>query len=472
MKYLSISLFLVLYSGLMLLAGGASANVFFFCSVILSMVAVYKVLMYIKDPAEICLFDFFGTSLLVAYALSSLTTQVKIYSLRSIDVAHYFSLDQYSLSVALASVAFASAILFFLSQLFPAKIQLPFLSQKQIRESLVMIIVVTGSAIYCIATGLMQFQGVLFTDGNNQSISPFATMVYFSIVPAGILAIFLASGSHEMSRLDRWLFYGLAITLWIITFTQARRMLVYMVFLYLIFYAFDASGRSSWRKKVIFSAAVIPVAYFGVKLFYAFRIAAWEMAPGTNDPFQIFQIGLDIFSNPKKYDFDYLLTENSLERPFVLRYLSQVIEKINFDNWFSGEAVYATLLYSIPSAFIGVKHFVVDEDLIHPRIGLPIIDEANSILTAGIVDFGWFGLLLFPVLVLIFLMCILFVVKKAKIVWLSYFTLFSVLTVLLNIENSMAQYWSLARSTLILLTLVLCIKYLTNTIFYRQRSFV
>lgn len=468
MKYLSIVFFMVMYSGLMLLAGGGSAVVFFFSSVILSMVAIYNVYKYIKNPAEISLFDFFATSLLLAYALSSLTTQVKIYSLTSLDVARYFSLNQSSLSVALASVAFASAILFFLGQLFPAKIQLPVLNKNQIQESLLMIAVVAGSAIYCIATGLMQFQGVLFTDDSNQSISPFATMVYFSIVPAGILAIFLASGNYEMSRLNRWLFYSLAITLWLITFTQARRMLVYMVFLYLVFYAFDISGRSFWRKKVLFSLAVIPVAYLGVKLFYAFRIATWELTPGANDPSQLFKIGLDIFSNPAKYDFDYLLAENSLERPFVLKYLSQIIEKINFDNWFSGEAVYATLLNTIPSAFIGVKHILIDEDLIHPKIGLPVNDEANTILTAGIVDFGWLGLLLFPVFVLIFLKCLLFIVKKAKIEWLTYFTLFGVLTVLLNIENSMAQYWSLARSTLIFLIIVLGIKYLANTIFYRR----
>lgn len=468
MKYLSIVFFMVMYSGLMLLAGGGSAVVFFFSSVVLSAVATYNVYRYIKNPAEINLFDFFATSLLLAYALSSLTTQVKIYSLKSIDVAHYFSLDQYSLSVALASVAFASAILLFLGQLFPAKIQLPVLNKKQIREGLLMIVFVTGSAIYCIATGLMQFQGVLLIEGSTQSISPFATMVYYSIVPAGILAIFLASGNLEMSRLSRWLFYALAITLWLITFTQARRMLVYMVFLYLIFYAFDVSGQSSWRKKVLFSAAVIPVAYLGVKLFYAFRLATWELSPGTNDPFQLFQLGFEIFSNPAKYDFDYLLTENSLDRPFVLRYLAQIIEKINFDNWFSGEAVYATLLFSIPSAFIGVKRFLIDEELVHPKIGLPVIDDANTILTAGTIDFGWLGLLFFPVFVLIFLKFLLFIVKKSNIEWFTYFTLFGVLTVLLNIENSMAHYWALARSTLILLIPILGIKYLTNTIFHRR----
>lgn len=471
MKYLSIVFFVVMYSGLILLAGGENAIVFFFASVILSAVAIYNVYKYVKTPTEICLFDFFATSLLIAYALSSLTTQLKIYSLKSIDVAHYFSLNQYSLSVALASVAFASAILFFLGQLFPAKIEFPILSKKQIREGLWMIIFVTGSAIYCIATGLMQFQGIIFVEGSNHSISPFASIVYFSIMPAGILAMFLASGNHEMSRFNRWLFYALAITLWIITFTQARRMLVYMAFLYLIFYAFDASGRSSWRQKLLFSAAVFPVAYLGVKLFYAFRIAAWDLSPGINDPLQMLQIGFDVFTHPAKYDLDYQLTENSLDRPFVLRYLSQIIDRMNFNNWFSGQAVYATLLVSIPSAFIGAKNFMVDEDLIHPKIGLPVNDEANTILTAGVVDFGWLGLLLFPVFTLIFLQCIIFLVKKLKIDWFTYFTIFSVLTVLLNIENSMAQYWSVARSIMIILMLVLGIKYLLNTIFYRQRGF-
>jgi len=470
MKHFSNVFFVVLYSGFLLLMNADSAVVFLLASLALSMVAVYKIYKYIKNPGEICLFDFFATSLLIAYALSSLTTQIKIYSLMSMDVAHYFRLSQHSLSVALASVAFASAILFLVSQLFPAKIQFSVLSKRQIKEAMIMIILVTGAAVYCIATGLMQFQGILYTDSNTHSISPLASLAYLAIPPAGILAVFMASGNHEISRFNRWLLYALAIALWLLTFTQARRMLVYMAGLYLIFYAFDASGRTFWVKKAVISFTVIPMAYLGVKLFYAFRLAVWEMPQGTNDPFQLLHLGIEIFSNPKKYDFDYLLTENSLERPFVLKYLSQIIEKVNFDNWLSGEALYATFLYSVPSAFIGIKRHLIDEELIHLRIGLPVIDEANTILTAGVADFGWLGLLLFPVLTLMFLKCLLFIVRQSEIKWFVYFTLFGVLTVLLNIENSMTQYWSFARGMLILLVVVFAVRYLVDAIFYRGRS--
>ena len=470
MKHISIVIFVVLYAGGLLLLSADSAVVFFLASLVLSLAAAYNVCRYIKNPSEICLFDFFATSLLIAYALSSLTTQLKIYSLLSMDVAHYFRLSQRSLSVALAGVAFASALLFFLSRLFPTKTRLCILSERQIREALVMIIAVAGVAVYCIATGLMQFQGILVTDSNSNAISPLASLAYLAIPPAGVLAVFVASGNHEMSPFKRWLLYALAIALWLVTFTQARRMLVYMAALYLIFYAFDATGRAFWLKKAVFAATVIPVAYLGVKLFYAFRLAVWEMPPGANDPFQLLNLGFEIFSHPKKYDFDYLLTENSLERPFVLKYLSQIIEKVNFDNWLSGEALYATFIYSVPSAFIGVKHLLLDEELIHPRLGLPVIDEANTVLTAGMADFGWLGLLLFPVLTLMVLKCLLFIVKQSEIAWFLYFTLFGILMVLLNIENSMMQYWSFARGMLILLAMTLVARYLVDAVFYRRRS--
>ncbi|MDB5845343.1 MAG: hypothetical protein JWP79_2653 [Polaromonas sp.] len=470
MKNFSIVFFVVLYSGLLLLINAESTVAFFLASLALSLVAIYKVCKYVKDPGEICLFDFFATSLLIAYALSSLTTQVKIYSLLSMDVAHYFRLSQHSLSVALASVAFASAILLLLSQLFPAKTQLCAMSQRQCREATVLIAMVLGAAIYCIATGLMQFQGILFNDTGNTSISPLASLTYFAIPPAGIMAVFMASGNHEINRFNRWLLYAMAIALWLVSFTQARRMLVYMAALYLVFYAFNAYGRAFWLKKAVFAAAVIPVAYFGIKLFFAFRIAVWEMPPGTNDPFRLLNLGLEIFSNPNKYDLDILLNENSLERPFVLKYLSMMIERVSFDKWLWGEALYATLLYSIPSAFIGAKHYLIDEDLIHPRIGLPIVDEANTILTAGMADFGWPGLLLFPVFMLLILKLLLLVVKKSGIGWFVYFTLFGVLTVLLNVENSMAQYWSFARSILIFLVLTLGARYLVDAVSFRRRN--
>lgn len=470
MKYLSSSFFQLLYCGLLLLAMPESEMAFFVISLAMSVVAANNVFNYIKNPSKICFFDFFSTSILLAYALSTLTTQIKIYSLKSVDVAHYFNLGQSSLSVALAGISFTSAVLVGLSHLFPMPVQLPAFSRQQLKEGLIVIFIVMLASIYCVLTGLMAFQGLMFIDAEHSSISPFASIVSFAIAPAGVLAMFLASGKYEVSQVNRSLLYVLAVALWFITFTQGRRLLVYLALLYLIFYAFDSSGRFMWRNKLLFTVVIGFIAYLGVKLFFALRVAGWE-SPGTKDAMQLIYYAFDILSNPSAYDYDYLLSETSLERPFVIKYFSQIIEKVSFDKWLSGEAINATVMLSIPSALIGMKTFLVDEELIHPPLGLPVDDDANTILTTGFADFGWVGMIFYPIFVLLILKCLIYAVRKSRIKWLDYFTQFGILFLLLNVECSMSAYWSFVRSTLIILIVTLSSRFFINSICARQIKF-
>ena len=467
MKYLSSSFLQLLYCGLLLLAIPGSAISFFVISLAMSIIAGKNIFNYIKRPSDICFFDFFATSILLAYALSTLTTQFMIYSLKSMGVAHYFQLGQASLSTALAGVSFVSAALVGLSRWVPIPIHLPNFNKNDLREGSWVIFAVVVASIYCVLTGLMAFQGLMFSDAAHTSISPFASMVSFAIAPAGIVALIMASGKYEMSRLNRWFLYGLAATLWIITFTQGRRLLVYLALLYLVFYAFDDFGRFLWRRKLLFSLVVGSFAYLGVKLFFAFRVAGWE-SPGTKDAIELVRSAINILSNPSKYDYDYLLSETSLERPFVIKYLSQIIDKVSFDNWMSGDAVFATLLFSIPSVFIGVKTFALDEELIHPRLGLPIDDDANTILTTGIADFGWLGMVLYPIIMLLILRFLMVVVKKSGIKWLDYFVQFGILFLLINIECSMASYWSFVRSALIIMIAAIAFRLVGNSFLVRR----
>lgn len=467
MKYLTSGFLQLLYCGLLLVAMPDSPMVFFLIALAMSVVAGNNIFKYIKRPDNVCLFDFFATSILLAYALSTVTTQVKIYSLHSMDVGQYFHLSQYSLSIALAGVSFTSAVLIGLSYLFPSPVQLPGFSRQQLKEGVLVVFMVLLASIYCILTGLMAFQGLMFTDAEHASISPFASMVSFAIAPAGVVAMFLASGKYEVSRVNRWFLYALASALWLVTFTQGRRLLVYLALLYLIFYAFDSSGRLVWRKKLLFTGVVGLIAYFGVKIFFAFRVAGWE-SPGTKDAMQLIYSAIDILQNPSRYDYDYLLSATSLERPFVIKYFSQIIEKASFDKWLSGEAIHATVMFSIPSAMIGLKTFLIDEELIHPRLGLPIDDDANSILTTGVADFGWTGMILYPILIVLILKCLIFVVRASRIKWLDYFTQFGVLFLLLNVECSMSSYWAFVRSTLIVLIVAYAAKVVVNSMVVRQ----
>ncbi|MQA51324.1 hypothetical protein GEO37_27650 [Klebsiella pneumoniae] len=157
--------------------------------------------------------------------------------------------------------------------------------------------------------------------------------------------------------------------------------------------------------------------------------------------FELIPKAFDILFNPNDYDFSEQLSKNTLERPFIISYLAKLIELTNVSHYFWGESALNNFLLSIPSVLLEQKNFPVDEDLIHPRIGLPAEDMANSMLTAGIADFGFVGGIFFPLMgVFLAGLFIKLIFINAK-PWFSFFSWLAFLYLFLSVESSITSYF-------------------------------
>ena len=105
------------------------------------------------------------------------------------------------------------------------------------------------------------------------------------------------------------------------------------------------------------------------------------------------------------------LANNLRERTFVIGYLSLLAHGGNTpqpmwgsDAVFSVETVIPDLFYSIFGLNKDpVRNINSEEGLANEHFGLPVYDDANSILTAGIIDFGIAGVILYPIIICFFM---------------------------------------------------------------------
>jgi hypothetical protein len=103
---------------------------------------------------------------------------------------------------------------------------------------------------------------------------------------------------------------------------------------------------------------------------------------------------------------DYLviaaaLKENTIERGFILGWLSDLIKQGETHKTAEGQDITNCLIMQVPSALWKDKSTHLppgEEDLASSLFGTTYPDEANSVLTAGAVDFGVAGALLYPLM--------------------------------------------------------------------------
>src|SRR5262249_7375381 len=149
--------------------------------------------------------------------------------------------------------------------------------------------------------------------------------------------------------------------------------------------------RLTLPQKVIGVLAGGAFAYVMSSFFFALRLAGWEL--GNNAPL-LDQLGLGaefMFSPSLQERLTTLFYDNVRERTFVLGYLADLMEAVGKSAPLYGEALLYYVRLGIPSILDPAKDQILAyqmmESLVHPKLGLPVIDQANTILTDGMTDF-------------------------------------------------------------------------------------
>jgi hypothetical protein len=163
----------------------------------------------------------------------------------------------------------------------------------------------------------------------------------------------------------------------------------------------------SWGKKVFLGLASIAILVFSSIFFYGLREANWQMCEGTHSIGQLVEMAAaTTFRSPGEIVDE--LGENTPDRAaFEVRYLSWLGRGGNTPSPLLGQDFLLGLEMAVPDKIYSVvgankdaaRSIGTEEGLANEHFGLPDDDDANSILTGGIIDFGLTGVLIYPLLV-------------------------------------------------------------------------
>ena len=241
--------------------------------------------------------------------------------------------------------------------------------------------------------GDLGFEGVQ-ADANSQRIPVLgATVILIAPAMAGLFGFLYGRFNETMLRTYCAL-GGIAVIASIIP--TGRRQIVLALIMLVLGYSISGGLRQRSRlQKLLIGAVILLIGFFVSAYFFAIRLSVWELGT-TSSLIDQMTLAFQFLTSPALEErFNALLYENLRERTFVLGYLTDLIEATRSSGPLYGEALLFYLKLSIPSALDPSKVDVLAiqqiESFAHPKLGLPVIDQANTILTDGVTDFGVIG---------------------------------------------------------------------------------
>jgi hypothetical protein len=332
--------------------------------------------------------------LLLGYSLGTLNTGVRL-ALEGSTAAIQFARPQEQLSTALAASMLVSAVLFFVGSAAEKPIRLDTLSVR--RSDLRFVWLGLAVELAAFATGGIGYMGTVADDKNHVTMLGEIAGVWGPALPA-VTVFFFSRCRRGLLRAACWFLLAAALLCLI---PQGRRVLLYAVLL-----TFFASGVSTGRRLSIWKhvpliLAAAPLLYVGNIVFYAMRVSSWQAGSSKLSVTELSTRAAGILRVGKDAAFDQKVDENLRDRTFVLRYFSDLLAASWTHTPLFGRDLLFSVRMAVPSIIYPDKDSVraigMEENLVNPEFGLYAADEANSILTTGVSDFGAVGIFVYPV---------------------------------------------------------------------------
>jgi hypothetical protein len=217
--------------------------------------------------------------------------------------------------------------------------------------------------------------------------------------------------------------------------------------------------RVSLGRKVLVGTAGLIVAAVASFVFLGIRMATDQMESG-NHPISTILDTATHTSFTDKQSLAIALTENVASRPMLLtQYLSLLSKGGDTPAPMRGQDALWSIKNTVPdvlySAFGSSKDNVrlvgSEEGLANEHFGLPVFDDANSLFTGGLIDFGLLGLIAYPLIACFIARGFFFVVSCTLNSEGQLVLLLPMLWFFLTAEIELAGYFTELRDLIILL---------------------
>lgn len=377
-----------------------------FCGTTIAIHMFYRLMRYpdlVRFGNIACFSILFGYVVSTAgYTVINLVNYGEVSYTQNVFGLKYIQSDvSYGLIILIVASILLSAISFF---------EKPFFLANYIRNGLTrraLWVVSLSSVIITIGivNGDIGYMGAYSESG--QKLSPLGALCCILVPPlATITMAFLFEPSIKHRKIQKVIIPVYAVLL-IALIPLGRRVIMYTLMLFLIL--LGPNSFKDFRKSrtklfhfivIIISTSIILI--WGVRAFYAMRITVNKMAVQEKPTImEIVPYFVDIIQDSYALaEVNEKLIQNISDRPFVLSYLAGLIAAHNKNSTpFFGELRHAIVM-AIPSIFYPnkiAKLAPASELIIHQSLGLPIFDGPNTIVTAGLNDLGFVGMVIYPI---------------------------------------------------------------------------
>ncbi len=420
-------------------------------SVILSAVSIYLFYDLIVRQAPIRISTLLVTTLGLGYGVGTANTWFTLpRSGQGLGV--FLHKDTAALTHTMGSIVFSLAILLALGEMiekpvFGEEFELEFRPQ-----SVVFITVGVIILLVAYATGSLDYMGATFGEGGALGIFP-----SFAAWLAGTLfAVSLVASLNAKSKGLRRYLIALTTVQFFLEIPLGRRSLLYtMVLAALSLRLGRFRFNWSWPKRIIIVSALAGLLYVASIGFFFLRLAGFASGRTHLNIIDRAALAIHLFQTKNYGEVQESFSKNVQTRTFILGFVSELEDYSSHYTLGWGRDLEGQFLEAVPSVVYTDKNrYFGEEGLANELFGSTYGDEANSIFTGGVIDFGLFGMVLYPLLLCVMLRAFVEFAGQTLPTFVATFMIFSTFSGLLQPENGLTTYFIIVRNGLLFSTVI------------------
>jgi len=332
----------------------------------------------------------------VGYGLGVVNSWLSI-SRGNMGLAQFFNRDPEAVSHAMAAVLIASSLLYSLGEIYESPIFGKNFRLRLDNRAGLFVLVGTGLVITGYVTGELGYMGSTASANGGHVTILGGILAWLFPTLFGFTA--LCSVEWRKGMMKRFFFVMLAIQ-FVLIIPTGRRSLVYFLLLGIIASRFGSfKPKWSFSKRVIIAVVLASVIGVGATAFYYLRYAAWSRHKVSLA--DRISLALALYESGNTAKANQSFKENLQKRTFVLGYVSDLLDASFRIEPAKGRNALHEFQLVIPSALWEDKSSFLysEESVANMTYHFAYIDEANSIYSGGAIDFGIWGMILYPIIV-------------------------------------------------------------------------
>ena len=321
----------------------------------------------------------------------------------------------------------------------------------KLKLTLVIILVINIALVFLGIIG----QRSLNIDGIDNGKNPFWMPLYEMLLPFAALlnaVFYLKITERKNYKYINWIILIASfLVLLFINFTKGRTPFIFIILSHFYWYYFFSNSKPNFKKLIPLGIICYPIISFLV-LFNNYtrntisrdlHLSALESLPIAFNKF-INSVGEE--KEERRSTTVNLSTRSLVAHPLALCIKLPEEKK----TYILGENIINSMVWAIPGNLIAnKKQYPVQEELLYKNFPIGLLDTADSLYLFSYVDFGWFGIIIYPLLIILFWIFVLSTIDYVKLssffIAITYTSFFNLYTIGMG-ENALVTWFVILRT--------------------------